>query len=100
MQGLTGLATIDLLGGSPGSPPLTMTDGEPYPVIPSRPSLLVRLDSVISDLLGNLIEMSNKVNAMLDVFLIDLALKKLTFELVHAPERIRVPARALLELAK
>ena len=25
---------------------------------------------------------------MLDVFLIDLALKKLTFELAHAPERI------------
>jgi phospholipid/cholesterol/gamma-HCH transport system substrate-binding protein len=66
MQGLTGLATIDLLGGSPDSPPLTMTEGEPYPVIPSRPSLLVRLDSVISDLLGNLIEMSHKVNAMLD----------------------------------
>ena len=36
---------------------------------------------------------------MLDVFLIDLALKKLTFELSHAPERIRVPAHALLELA-
>jgi len=66
MQGLTGLATIDLLGGSPQSPPLTATDGEAYPVIPSRPSLLVRLDSVISDLLGNLIEMSTKVNALLD----------------------------------
>ena len=66
MQGLTGLATIDLLGGSANSPPLTMTDGEPYPVIPSRPSLLVRLDSVVSDLLGNLIAMSKKVNEMLD----------------------------------
>ena len=66
MQGLTGLATIDLLGGSPESPPLTMTEGEPYPVIPSRPSLLVRLDSVVSDLLGNLIAMSQKVNEMLD----------------------------------
>lgn len=66
MQGLTGLATIDLLGGSPDSPPLTMTEGEPYPVIPSRPSLLVRLDSVVSDLLGNLITMSKKVNEMLD----------------------------------
>jgi phospholipid/cholesterol/gamma-HCH transport system substrate-binding protein len=66
MQGLTGLATIDLLGGSADSPPLTMTDGEPYPVIPSRPSLLVRLDSVVSDLLGNLIAMSKKVNEMLD----------------------------------
>ncbi len=66
MQGLTGLATIDLLGGSPESPPLTMTEGEPYPVIPSRPSLLVRLDSVVSDLLGNLITMSRKINEMLD----------------------------------
>jgi phospholipid/cholesterol/gamma-HCH transport system substrate-binding protein len=66
MQGLTGLATIDLLGGSTDSPALTMTDGEPYPVIPSRPSLLVRLDSVISDLLGNLIEMTAKVNKILD----------------------------------
>ena len=66
MQGLTGLATIDLLGGSPNSPPLTMTQGELYPVIPNRPSLLVRLDSVISDLLGNLIEMSTKINSVLD----------------------------------
>jgi phospholipid/cholesterol/gamma-HCH transport system substrate-binding protein len=66
LQGLTGLATIDLLGGSADSPPLTMTEGEPYPVIPSRPSLLVRLDSVISDLLGNLIDLSDKLNRTLD----------------------------------
>ena len=66
MQGLTGLATIDLLGGSPDSPTLTETAGEPYPVIPSRPSLLVRLDSVFSDLLGNLIALSGKLNKVLD----------------------------------
>ena len=66
MQGLTGLATIDLLGGSPGSPVLVKTEGEPFPVIPSRPSLLVRLDSVISDLLGNLIDMTAKLNRVLD----------------------------------
>src|SRR5262249_28460787 len=66
MQGLTGLATIDLLGGSAESPPLTSTQGEPYPVIPSRPSLLVRLDSVFSDLLGNLIDLSDKLNKTLD----------------------------------
>jgi phospholipid/cholesterol/gamma-HCH transport system substrate-binding protein len=65
MQGLTGLATIDLLGGSAESPQLTMTEGEPYPVIPSRPSLLVRLDSVLSDLLGNLIDLSDKLNQTL-----------------------------------
>jgi phospholipid/cholesterol/gamma-HCH transport system substrate-binding protein len=66
MQGLTGLATIDLLGGSAESPALTSTEGEPYPVIPSRPSLLVRLDSVFSDLLGNLIDLSGKLNQTLD----------------------------------
>ncbi len=66
MQGLTGLATIDLRGGSPDSPPLTVTDGEAHPVILSRPSLLVRLDSVISDLLGNLIDMTAKLNKILD----------------------------------
>jgi maltose alpha-D-glucosyltransferase/alpha-amylase len=41
----------------------------------------------------------DQVRSMLDVFLIDLALKKLSFELAHAPERIAVPANALLELA-
>ena len=66
MQGLTGLATIDLLGGSPESPKLTRKEGDAYPVIPSRPSLLVRLDSVISDLLGNLIEMTARLNTVLD----------------------------------
>ena len=66
MQGLTGLATIDLLGGSPESPKLTRKEGDRYPVIPSRPSLLVRLDSVISDLLGNLIEMTARLNTVLD----------------------------------
>ena len=66
MQGLTGLATIDLLGGSRESPKLKRADDEDYPVIRSRPSLLVRLDSVISDLLANLIEMSDKLNRVLD----------------------------------
>jgi len=66
MQGLTGLATIDLLGGSRESPKLKATGDEDYPVIRSRPSLLVRLDSVITDLLANLIEMSGKLNRVLD----------------------------------
>ncbi len=66
MQGLTGLATIDLLGGSPDSPPLTRTEGEPYPVIRSKPSLFVRFDSVFSDLLGNLGQLSRKLNDLLD----------------------------------
>jgi maltose alpha-D-glucosyltransferase / alpha-amylase len=34
------------------------------------------------------------------IFLIDLALRKLGFELAHAPERIRIPAHAILELVE
>jgi phospholipid/cholesterol/gamma-HCH transport system substrate-binding protein len=66
LQGLTGLATIDLSGGTRDSPRLVAKPGQAYPIIPSRPSLLVRLDSVISDLIGNLITMSDKLNRVLD----------------------------------
>jgi maltose alpha-D-glucosyltransferase/alpha-amylase len=34
------------------------------------------------------------------IFLIDLALRKLAFELTHAPERIRIPAHAINELVE
>ena len=35
---------------------------------------------------------------MLRIFLLDLALKKLGYEVTHAPERIRVPSHAIVEL--
>jgi predicted trehalose synthase len=34
------------------------------------------------------------------IFLIDLALRKLAYELAHAPERIRIPAHAIHELVE
>lgn len=63
LQGLTGLANINLSGGSKGSRPLAKGDHE-WPVIPSRPSLLVRLDDTLSELIGNLIETSANLNAL------------------------------------
>jgi phospholipid/cholesterol/gamma-HCH transport system substrate-binding protein len=43
-QGLTGLIYfIELRGGGPESAPLEKAPGSPYPVIPSEPSLLARL---------------------------------------------------------
>jgi phospholipid/cholesterol/gamma-HCH transport system substrate-binding protein len=65
-QGLTGIAAINLVGGRKDAPPLAVPAGERYPVIPSKPSLLARLDETVSDLLANLIETSNRVNALLD----------------------------------
>lgn len=65
-QGLTGLANINLSGGSPGSPKLTARDDEDYPVINTEPSLFNRLDTTTTDLLGNLIRTSASINALLN----------------------------------
>lgn len=51
-QGLTGLATINLKGGSRDAPPLEPTAGQEYPVIKTGPSLFFRLDEAISRLLS------------------------------------------------
>lgn len=51
-QGLTGLVTLDLTGGSRDAPPLTAGAGQAYPVIKSAPSLFGRLDRVLSQVLS------------------------------------------------
>jgi maltose alpha-D-glucosyltransferase/alpha-amylase len=39
-----------------------------------------------------------QIRALIRIFLIDLALRKLAYELIHAPERIRIAAHAINEL--
>ncbi len=51
-QGLTGLATINLTGGSREAPRLEVSEGQPYPIIKTGPSLFFRLDEAISRLLS------------------------------------------------
>ncbi len=51
-QGLTGLATLNLEGGSREAPNLGIEPGQEYPVIQSRPSLFFRLDMALSRLLS------------------------------------------------
>lgn len=51
-QGLTGLATVNLTGGSREAPPLQALEGQAYPVIKTGPSLFFRLDEAISRLLS------------------------------------------------
>lgn len=48
-QGLTGIAYVDLAGGSRNAPALEAREGEPYPVIGTGPSLMVRLDTSLID---------------------------------------------------
>ena len=65
-QGLTGIASVNLSGGTLQSLPMEPAEGEVYPEIPSRPSLFVRLDSELSAVLGNLSETAKNVNLLLD----------------------------------
>ncbi|MDF0677170.1 MAG: MlaD family protein [Nitrospira sp.] len=51
-QGLTGLATINLTGGSRDAPSLQAQEGQAYPVINTGPSLFFRLDEAVSRLLS------------------------------------------------
>lgn len=51
-QGLTGLATINLTGGSREAPALVASEGHEYPVIKTGPSLFFRLDEAVSRLLS------------------------------------------------
>ncbi|RLD93029.1 MAG: hypothetical protein DRI93_05825, partial [Aquificota bacterium] len=49
-QGITGLAYIELTGGTRHSPPLKPRNVPPYPVIETKPSIITRLDQVITKL--------------------------------------------------
>jgi len=52
-QGLTGLATVNLIGGSRASPALTAKTGEKFPVIKSQPSFYAQLGHTFSRLTTN-----------------------------------------------
>jgi phospholipid/cholesterol/gamma-HCH transport system substrate-binding protein len=65
-QGLTGIAYVELSGGSQASPPLLSgADGVP-PMIPFKPSLSARLENVLTSVLGNVDRVSNNLNSVFD----------------------------------
>lgn len=66
VQGLTGIAYVELEGGSRGSASLPSRTGEPFPVIRTGPSLMRRLDSAGMTLLADLDESTKRVNDVLD----------------------------------
>lgn len=66
VQGLTGIAHVELSGGSSASPALQPGAGEKYPVIRTGPSLMLRLDTAVTALLTNLNRSSENINALLD----------------------------------
>lgn len=65
-QGLTGIAFVELSGGSAASPLLEALPGADYPVIKTGTSLLGRLDASMSGLLGSLSQTADSANDLLD----------------------------------
>jgi phospholipid/cholesterol/gamma-HCH transport system substrate-binding protein len=66
VQGLTGIAFLDLEGGSPESPLLVPKETGGYPVISTLPSLFRRLDTQVTALVTALSQTAESVNLFLD----------------------------------
>jgi phospholipid/cholesterol/gamma-HCH transport system substrate-binding protein len=65
-QGVTGIASIDLSGGSRESPLLQTAPGERYPVIQAGPSLMTRLDAAATELMENLNRAARDLSGLLN----------------------------------
>jgi phospholipid/cholesterol/gamma-HCH transport system substrate-binding protein len=66
VQGLTGIAFVDLEGGSRESPLLKPQEPGGYPIIATRPSLLRRLDTTVSALVADVSQTAQSINQLLD----------------------------------
>ncbi|PWV59274.1 MlaD family protein [Plasticicumulans acidivorans] len=64
-QGLTGIAAVELAVDDPHSPPLERQGKEPYPVIPTGPSLVQRLDNAVTQVLGDFARLSARLEQLL-----------------------------------
>ena len=64
-QGLTGIAYVEISGGSRAAPLLKATDAQGYPQIKTVPSLGARLENVLAKVLGKLDSTSNRLDALL-----------------------------------
>ena len=64
-QGLTGIAYVELSGGTQFAAPLRAAPGSEYPVIRTVPSLSARLENVLTNVLAKLDSTSNNLNSLL-----------------------------------
>lgn len=64
-QGLTGIAYVELSGGAPGAPALTVLPGARYPEIATKSSLSTQLENVLTRVLARLDGSAASVNAFL-----------------------------------
>lgn len=65
LQGITGVAFIQLSGGSPGSPPLRPTDADPIPTIRSEESAIAKLMSSGEDIVTSVNQSLQRIGQLL-----------------------------------
>ena len=65
-QGVTGVVYVNLKAETETAPRLVAAPGQLYPIIPSRPSLLMQLSAVLPEVTKNLKNLSVNVAAVLD----------------------------------
>lgn len=65
-QGITGVDYIGLQSEKVNAPPLEKHAGEDYPVIASKPSLLMQLSEVMPKITGKITELSDSVTQLFD----------------------------------
>lgn len=82
LQGVTGLAYIQLSGGAPSSPPLLPTEAHPIPQIPSEESALSKLMAGGSDIVLS----ANDVLVRMNQILSDDNVRHISMALEHAEQ--------------
>lgn len=65
-QGLTGIAYVELTGGSRDAPALKIQGSEEYPTLKTGPSLMTRLDTSVTTLLASLNKNTEGLSAVMD----------------------------------
>lgn len=86
-QGITGVDYIGLQSQKVNAPPLQKHAGEEYPVIPSRPSLLVQLSEVLPEITQKMTKLSDSISQLFD--------KKNTQSLSETLQNVQVFTKAL-----
>lgn len=102
-QGITGLAYINLSGGTPDAPAITPNNGEEYPVIPNKPSLFLRLEERLQDPMEKLMTTVTQVNKILNdqnVQALSELLQNLSCLTATANEEIKGVGNLLQEFSK
>jgi phospholipid/cholesterol/gamma-HCH transport system substrate-binding protein len=65
-QGITGLAYVELKGGSKNSPPLIVKPDHRYPEIKTKPSLISQLDMALPNLLTQVSQLTEHLSSVAD----------------------------------